>query len=363
MGEADDRTMKARIVERAGELGFSHCGIASADGPDPVNREAFEKWVSNGDMGTMDWMERGKEKRMDPQLILPGVQSVVVVAQNYLHLDQPAGGLITDPSGETGVFARYAWYRDYHDFVGERLKLLADYIDELSGLESRSLWYVDTGPVLERSYAHRAGIGFVGKHTNLISRELGNWFFLGEVLTQVRLEPDSSQPNRCGTCRRCLDACPTGALPEPFRLDARRCISYLTIEHKGSIPEEIRPLMGQRIFGCDDCLAVCPWNRFAKQSRELESFLNPELRNRPLEKWLGMNDKEFRETTRGTPLFRTRRGRFLRNVTIAMGNSRERRYLASLEKSVVQDPDELVREHAAWAIQHILANSDPEPAQ
>jgi epoxyqueuosine reductase len=348
--------LKKTIRDKALELGFSDCRFTTADPPEGEHLAALDQWLSDGSHGEMNWIARGRAKRRNPQLILPGAQSAIVLSLNYLHPTQsakaPGSGISPEYQQEQGVVARYAQYRDYHDVIGARLKDLSVFLDALTGVQSRSLWYVDTGPVLERSFAHRAGMGFVGKHTNLISRTQGNWIFLAEILTQAVIEADIPEKNRCGSCRRCLDACPTGALPKPFYLDARRCISYLTIEHRGSIPEELRPLMGQRIFGCDDCLEVCPWNRFARQSRTLADFFRSDLQSRTLSDWLTMDDTEFRAATRGTPLFRTRRSRFLRNVCVAMGNTRDPGYLGALEKAA-RNEDDLISEHARWAISAI----------
>ena len=261
--------MKAAVQQRARELGFDACRITSA--APPATAAQFQQAVAEGRHGEMAWLARNAEKRTDPQLVLPGAKSVVVLAVSYENCElrvsndelgtgaQPAPAETRNSEFEarnSGTVARYARYADYHEILAGPLKQLSAFVDELGGAGTRSLWYVDTGPVLERDLAQRAGLGFAGKHTNLISRSLGNWFFLAEILTTLTLEPDPPEHNHCGSCTRCLTACPTEALPAPFTLDARRCISYLTIELKGSIPAELRPLIGDRIYGCDDCLAV-----------------------------------------------------------------------------------------------------------
>jgi epoxyqueuosine reductase len=258
-----------------------------------------------------------------------------------------------------GVVARYARYQDYHDVLAEPLRELSALLDTLGGPGTRSLWYVDTGPILERDLAQRAGIGFVGKHTNLISRRLGNWFFLAEILTTLELPPDAPESNRCGTCTRCLTACPTGALPAPFTLDARRCISYLTIELKGSIPEELRPLLGNRIYGCDDCLAACPWNRFAQAASLLKPHARDDLAEPDLLELLALDAAAFKARFAGSPVLRTKRRGLLRNVCVALGNVGGREVLPALERAA-QDAEPLIAEHAAWAIGQIRRRCSSE---
>ncbi len=300
----------------------------------------------------MGYMARNAEKRVDPSKILAGVQSVVVVGLNY-NAETPRQprserGKGTRPT--TARIARYAWgARDYHDVMSEKLKQLAAAIDECGGPGTRSLWYVDTGPILERDLAQRAGIGFIGKHTNLISRRLGNWIFVGEVLTNLELPPDKPEREYCGTCRRCINVCPTRAIVAPYQLDARLCISYLTIELKGAIPVELRPLVGDHVFGCDDCLDVCPWNRFAKLSpaREFQRRETP-----PLTEFLSWDEQQFRDFFHGTPILRIKRRGFLRNVCVVLGNIGDASALPALERALA-DPEPLVREHAAWAIDQI----------
>src|SRR5581483_8788057 len=252
--------------------------------------------------------------------------------------------------------ARYARFKDYHDVLGERLKTLAAFVNETGGDSVRSLWYVDTGPLLERDLAQRAGLGFIGKHTNLISRSLGNWIFLAEILTTLELAPDAPEKNRCGSCTRCITACPTSAITAPFTLDARRCISYLTIELKGSIPMEFRRAIGNRIYGCDDCLAACPWNRFAREGNAMRPYFRPELKTPDLLELLKLNDTEFKTRFAGSPILRTKRRGLLRNVCVALGNIGDATALPALRRAA-SDPEPLIAEHARWAVGRIEARA------
>ncbi len=342
--------MKVAIRQRALELGFDDCRFTTA--APPQSAPQLRQWLADGRHGEMGWLERNAAKRMNPQLVLPGAQSVIMLAISYAT-DPPPSAFRPPPSGEV---ARYARFTDYHDVLAERLKSLAAAVKELGGESTRSLWYVDTGPILERDFAQRAGLGFVGKHTNLISRKLGNWIFLAEILTTLELPPDSPEKNHCGTCTRCIAACPTQAITAPFQLDARRCISYLTIELKGAIPLELRPLIGNRIYGCDDCLAVCPWNRFAREGSLMKPHARPELATPDLIELLKLDETGFKTKFAGTPVLRTKRRGLLRNVCVALGNTGDENSLATLEKAR-QDPEPLVREHAQWAIERITARS------
>jgi len=255
----------------------------------------------------------------------------------------------------SGVIARYARFDDYHGVLGERLKLLAEFVNRLGGAGTRSLWYVDTGPLLERDLAQRAGLGFVGKHTNLISRGLGNWIFLAEIITTLELEPDAPERNHCGVCMRCLDACPTRAITGPFQLDARLCISYLTIELQGPIPVELRPAIGNRIYGCDDCLAVCPWNRFAREGKLMREHARPDLTQPDLIELLSLDDAGFKRKFAATPIVRTKRRGLLRNVCVALGNVGDANALPAVQRAA-NDTEPLIAEHALWAMQQILSS-------
>jgi epoxyqueuosine reductase len=252
--------------------------------------------------------------------------------------------------------ARYAQFNDYHDVLGERLKQLTAFVNELGGAATRSLWYVDTGPLLERDFAQRAGLGFVGKHTNVISRKSGNWILLAEIITTLELEPDAPEENHCGKCVRCITACTTHAITAPFQLDARRCISYLTIELKGSIPVELRPAIGNRIFGCDDCLAVCPWNRFAREGKLVKAHAHPELAALDLIELLQLDGAGFKARFAGTPILRAKRRGLLRNVCVALGNIGDASALPYLRKAA-NDSEPLIAEHARWAITQIEARN------
>jgi epoxyqueuosine reductase len=339
--------VKEEILRKARELGFDVCRVTSAIPPE--HAEAFNRWIGEGHHGEMGYMARNAAKRVDPQKVLPGAQSVMTLAASY-YLDQDSAE--PQDSNSTGIIARYARFRDYHDVLSERLRSLTRFIDEKAGSDARSLWYVDTGPLLERDLAQRAGLGFIGKHTNLISRRLGNWFFISEIVTTVWLEPDAAEENKCGTCTRCIAACPTSAIVAPFQLDARRCISYLTIELKGPIPEALRPAIGRRIYGCDDCLNVCPWNRFAREGALMKQHGRADLEMPDLVELLSLDDAAFKRRFAGTPMLRTKRRGLLRNVCVALGNVGDESALPALQRASC-DPEPLVVEHARWAIQQI----------
>lgn len=334
------------IRQRARELGFEVCRVTTA--APPASAPHLQNWLAQGRHGEMAWLERSAGRRTDPQRVLSGARSILCLAASYgeaLPPDNPAGG--------HGVIARYARHRDYHEVLAGPLAELGGFLDELGGAGARSLWYTDTGPVLERDLAERAGIGFIGKHTNLVSRQFGNWVLLAEIITTLELPPDPPEPNRCGTCVRCLKACPTQAITAPFQLDARRCISYLTIELKGPIPLELRPAIGRRIFGCDDCLAACPWNRFAAAGNLMQLHARPDLTGPDLVELLALDDAGFKRRFAGTPLLRCKRRGLLRNVCVALGNVGDPSALAALERAA-HDPEPLISEHARWAIGQIL---------
>ncbi len=338
--------MKAVIRQRALELGFDDCRFTTA--AVPASADKFQDWLARNNHGEMQWLERNADKRVEPQNVLPGAKSVIVLAASY---QKPETGNQKSVS-RTGVVARYARFADYHDVLSEQLKALTKFVDELGGANSRSLWYVDTGPILERDYAQRAGLGFVGKHTNLISRKLGNWIFLSEILTTLELEPDASEKNHCGSCTRCLTACPTNAITAPFQLDARKCISYLTIELKGSIPVEFRKEIGNRIYGCDDCLAACPWNKFAREGNLMKPHGREDLSAPDLVELLSLDDAQFKSRFKNSPILRTKRRGFLRNVCVALGNVGDESALPRLQKST-SDHEPLIAEHAHWALEEI----------
>ncbi len=338
--------MKSAIRQRALELGFDVCRFTTA--APPASTGKFQDWLAQKKHGEMQWLERNAEKRVEPQKVLADSKSVIVLAASYANFKFQ----ISNFKSATGVVARYAQFSDYHNILGEKLKLVAKFLDELAGANSRSLWYVDTGPILERDLAQRAGLGFAGKHTNLISRELGNWFFLAEILTTFELAPDAPEKNHCGQCTRCLTACPTNAITAPFQLDARRCISYLTIELKGAIPEALRPLIGNRIYGCDDCLAACPWNRFAREGKLMAPHARKDLAAPDLIELLSLDAVQFKSRFANSPILRTKRRGFLRNVCVALGNVGDQTALPALQKAAI-DPEPLIAEHARWAIEQI----------
>ncbi len=333
---------KRAIREQALALGFDAVGFAPAS----LGAEArahLTEYLAKGYHGDMGWLAARADERSDPQALWPGARTVVVLGMNYGPAEDPTGAEAEPKHGAISVYARG---RDYHDIVKARLKALARFIGERWPTELKV--FVDTAPVMEKPLAARAGVGWQGKHTNLVSRTLGSWLFLGEIYLALELEPDPPEADHCGECRRCLDICPTRAFPAPYRLDARRCISYLTIEHKGHIDPELRPLMGNRVYGCDDCLAVCPWNKFARPTREAGFASKPALANPQLRSFAALDDAAFRALFSGSPVKRIGRDRFLRNVLIAIGNSGEPELLQAV-RPLLADTSPLVRAMAAWA--------------
>jgi len=338
------------VMRQALSLGFDLVGIIAARPPDTYDR--YREWLAQGYHGEMGYLARpdAVAKRADLNRILPGVRTVIVVAVNYLTASPDCSG---DPS--RGCISRYAWGDDYHDILLARLRRLAELIEEQVGHAVVGRAYVDTGPLLERAMAVEAGLGFIGKNTNLIHPGLGSWLFLGELLLTVEI-PTSVAAGRkggCGKCTRCLDACPTGALIAPYRLDARRCISYLTVENKGPIPDEMRPLLGNRIFGCDICQEVCPWNRrFARPTDDAAFRPRAELLAPPLVQLMELDDAGFRRLFHGSPIKRAKRRGLLRNVAVALGNWGDPAAIPVLRRAL-HDPEPLIREHAAWALARI----------
>jgi epoxyqueuosine reductase len=350
MAAADDschrfgfEQMKQALQNLARNLGFSLCRVARCE--TPTHALAFHEWLEDGCAGEMGWLERNAERRTDPQLVLPGARAVVVVAMNYFQ-GPPKETNLQEPRGR---IARYAWGDDYHELMDQKLAVLDSFLTAQGGTQRR---YVDTGPILERDFAALAGAGWHGKSTMLIHPELGTWFFIAEILTTLDLAPDDPIPDRCGSCTRCISACPTGAITAPRRLDARRCISYLTIELKGSIPEPLRPLIGDRIYGCDDCLAACPWNRFAEAAQETAFAARKSTGGMSLVDYLSLDDAQFRALFYKSPIRRIKRRGFLRNVCVALGNVGTTHELPALERAAT-DPEPLIAEHAAWAIRRI----------
>ena len=338
--------LKAALRVKARELGFDDCRVALA--APAAHRELYEKWIAEGKHGEMAWMAKNIERRGDPRLVLEGAKSIIVLATNYFQGPKP----ITDYR-----IARYAWNDDYHDLIEKRLKALEDFLTTHGGTTRR---YVDTGPILERDFASEAGLGWGGKSTMQIHRQLGTWFFLAEVLTTHELPPDEPARDLCGKCTRCIDACPTQAITGPRTMDARRCVSYLTIEHKGSIPLEFRKAIGDRIYGCDDCLDACPWNRFAQTSHEAAFQARQSVFAKSLRDFLSLSEDDFRTLFAKSPIKRIKRHAFLRNVCIALGNTGTSADLPALQQAAA-DPHPLIAEHAAWAIEEITSNQTPPP--
>ncbi|MFQ6013936.1 MAG: tRNA epoxyqueuosine(34) reductase QueG [Anaerolineae bacterium] len=342
-------SLTGNIQERAGELGFDLVGIAHAEPSAYGGR--YARWLENGYAGEMEYLRRDVSRRLDPGELLPGVRSIVSVGLNYFSPDPVETHKMASP---VGLISRYARGEDYHRVLNFKLSQLLAFIKREADQEVRSKVYVDTGPLLEREIANRAGLGWFGKNTNLINPEQGSWFFLGEILLDLELVHDTLWPaDHCGTCTRCLEVCPTKALVVPYTLNASRCISYLTIELKGSIPQELRPFIGNWVFGCDLCQEVCPWNqRFARPTAEMalrprEGLAAPELLS-----LLGIGEEEFRVKFRKSPIKRAKRRGLLRNVAVALGNSRDEAAIPALRRAL-SDPEPLVRGHAAWALGRI----------
>ncbi len=345
-----DATLLERLEAEARALGFSAFGVTRADAT-PRTAERLRAWLDDGAHGDMIWMEETAQRRGSPAGLWPEVRSVISLGMSYAPAVDP---LALAGEGEIGRISVYAQGQDYHDVVKKALKALARWLVAEAGCELKV--FVDTAPVMEKPLAEAAGLGWQGKHTNLVSRADGSWLFLGAIYTTLELESAQPLPRvHCGSCTACLDACPTKAFPAPFRLDARRCISYLTIEHKGPIPEEFRAAMGNRIYGCDDCLAVCPWNRFADAARRHQAFVpRAELVSPALADLLALDDAAFRQVFSGSPIKRIGRNRMVRNAAIAAGNSGSARLIPALQK-LVGDEDPVVAEAAQWALDRLGA--------
>ena len=338
------------ILAQASALGFQAVGVARAEG-EPGDAAALRRFVELGYAGDMAWLPRTATRRGSPQALWPAARSVVMVGLSYAPAHDPLR-LLASPT--RGIVSAYAQGRDYHDVIKSRLRRLARFVVERFGAEVKL--FVDTAPVMEKPLAARAGLGWQGKHTNLVSRRHGSWLFLGALFTTLDLTPDEGESDRCGSCRRCLDVCPTDAFPAPYRLDARRCISYLTIEHKGHIPPEFREAMGNRIYGCDDCLAVCPWNKFAQRTEDYAFLPRAELTAPLLADLAELDDRSFRTIFSGSPIKRIGRDRFVRNVLIALGNCREAVALAAARRRL-DDGSPLVRAMAVWATRRLAPSA------
>ncbi|MEP2641011.1 tRNA epoxyqueuosine(34) reductase QueG [Roseobacter sp.] len=337
--------LKERLIVQADIEGFVACRICRPDAlPDlPARLQSF---LDAGYHGQMSWMAERTHWRSNPATLWPDAQSVIMLAESYTPTHDPRA-VFDRP--DRGAISVYAQGRDYHDVVKKRLKRLARWLLAEADGPAEVKVFVDTAPVPEKALAAAAGLGWQGKHTNLVSRELGNWVFLGAIFTTLQLPVDAAEVDHCGSCRACLDVCPTDAFPAPYQLDARRCISYLTIEHKGSIPEDIRKRMGNHIYGCDDCLAACPWNKFAVAARDMRLTTRPELSEPPLAELAVLDDAEFRSLFSGSAVKRIGRDRFVRNVLYAIGNSGEAK-LKPLAAGLVEDADPTVAEAARWAV-------------
>ncbi|WP_336978920.1 tRNA epoxyqueuosine(34) reductase QueG [Altererythrobacter fulvus] len=347
---------KGQLVAEAKRLGFAAIGFAPA-ADDPQRAARLDEWLAAGFHGEMEWMADRADVRRGPQSMWPGAQSVIALGMSYAPPHDP---LALEGDAEKARISVYAQGRDYHDVVKKALKALARWLvaeAEKMGLEAQLKVFVDTAPVMEKPLGEAAGLGWQGKHTNLVSRAHGSWLFLGAIYTTVPFAPDEPHSNRCGSCTACQDACPTQAFPAPYRLDARRCISYLTIEHKGPIPPEFRKAIGNRIYGCDDCLAVCPWNKFADQAARHAAFLpREELVEPRLEDLLALDDAAFRAKFSGSPIKRIGRNRFVRNCLIAAGNSGNQALVAQV-RDLTGDADPVVAEAASWALQELADSS------
>ena len=333
--------LTARVLTEARTVGFAEARVCRPEAVDV--RAALAGFTGAGHHGQMGWLAERQAWRGQPSALWPEARSIIVLADLYTPDDPPLAGLARTDAGNISVYARG---RDYHDVVKKRLKRLGRWLIAEAGGEIKV--FVDTAPVPEKAVAQAAGLGWQGKHTNLVSRRLGNWFFLGAVFTTLELEPDAPETDHCGSCRACLDICPTDAFPAPYRLDARRCISYLTIEHKGPVDEALRPGLGNRIYGCDDCLAVCPWNKFAVAATETRYAARDDLVAPPLEKLARLDDAGFRRRFAGSPIKRIGRDRFVRNVLYAIGNSGLAR-LRPVALPLVDDSDPAVADAARWA--------------
>ena len=345
---ASPNKLKTYITGEALALGFDLCRVAKPDAiPEAPSR--LQQYLAKGRQGSMAWMAETAERRASPKVLWPEVRSILVLAMNYTPAHDPMS--IIDEA-DKGAISVYAQNRDYHEIIKGKLKTLAGKLASRSNSDVKV--FVDTAPVMEKPLAEAAGIGWQGKHTNLVSRDLGSWFFLGSIFTTADIAADEKEPDHCGSCTSCLDACPTDAFPAPLQLDARRCISYLTIENKGPIPVEFRKNMGNRIFGCDDCLAACPWNKFAKTASEQKLVSRKELRTPSLGFLSGLDDREFRKFFSANPVKRIGRDRFIRNVMIALGNSNDQT-MCEYVLPHLDDLNPLVRGAAIWALSQLDA--------
>jgi len=338
--------LKTALLDKARTLGLSDLRVTEPSAIGAAGDRLLQ-FLGEGRHGDMEWMQTAADRRRDPRVLWPEARSILLTGLSYAPGDDPLENLARTHHGTISV---YAQGRDYHDVLKKKLKELARFLADETGCSVKV--FTDTAPLMEKPLAAASGLGWQGKHTNLVSRIDGSWLFLGAILTTALIEPDASEIDHCGSCTRCLDICPTAAFPAPYQLDARRCIAYLTIEHKGHIAPEFRGPMGNRIFGCDDCLAVCPWNKFAQQSREAKFAATDATRNPSLADLLPLEDAAFRERFAGTPIKRTGRDRFIRNVLIAAGNSGDGS-LAPAVEALLTDASPLVRAMAVWALHRL----------
>ena len=345
------KNIEHQIKLKGEELGFSTVGVTIPNSI-PEAKSRLKSFLSNGYHGQMEWLEKRSLWRSNPKALWPEVKSVIVFTDSYTPNFDALGGLKKKCSGNISVYAHGS---DYHEVMKKRLKKVGGWLVSKTGAKIKV--FVDTAPVMEKPLAQAAGLGWLGKHSNLVSRKLGNWFFLGVIFTDLKINPDVPESDHCGACKKCIDVCPTAAFVGPYKLDATKCISYLTIEHKGPININFRKKLGNRIYGCDDCLAVCPWNKFAKKSNELKYFSKTELNLQSLEVLASLNDKEFRAMFAKSPVKRIGRDRFVRNVAYAMGNSKKTRFLPILD-TLMKDADFSVRDAAQWAILNLKKIND-----
>jgi epoxyqueuosine reductase len=346
-------SLKAALANEARALGFDCIGVTDPDAIADAGKY-FRDFLDAGAHGDMDWLAAQPERRADPRVLWAAVRSIIMLGVNYGPDENPLAILERRTRGAISV---YAQGDDYHDLIKKRLKALARWLVATAGGEVKV--FVDTAAVMEKPLAQAAGLGWQGKHTNLVSREFGSWLFLGAIFTTLDLPRDAADTDHCGSCQACLDICPTSAFPAPYKLDARRCISYLTIESKGPIPHEFRKAIGNRIYGCDDCLAVCPWNKFAQEGRETKLAARDELRAPGLAELARLDDAAFRAQFRKSPVKRIGRDRFVRNVLIAIGNSNDRAFVHEAER-LLNDESPLVRGAAVWALSQLTAREEFE---
>ena len=346
-----EKNLKNSLIEKSKEFGFDVIKITKPN-ISKENKDYFDKFLFNNFHGEMDWLENKKERRKSPKKLWSDVESIIMLGVNYGPDHDPLDSIKLKNNGNISVYAKG---NDYHDIIKKNLKKLGRWF--VQEIKSEIKVFVDTAPVMEKPLAQKAGLGWQGKHTNLVSREFGSWLFLGSIYTNIVIDTDEEELDHCGNCTSCIDICPTQAFPEPYKLDARKCISYLTIEHKGPIPINLRSKIGNRIYGCDDCLAICPWNKFAKESNEMKFSSNHNKESFSLEKLSLLDDRNFRLMFSKSPIKRIGRDRFLRNVLIALGNSKSKSAAHYIKRNL-GDKSPIVRGAAVWAINQILKGEE-----